>query len=329
MHEHLEHLIWTLNPQALREQPLVDRRLWSGSVQHELVTYNLDPPATQPKVAASAVYDVAVVMMIKDEADIIGENLRWLYFVGLRRYVISDNLSSDATRDILRDFRRDHPQAEVMIVTDPLVRYLQAEKTTGLFRLAISIWPDLHWVVPIDADEFLIPQRGLELLRGVPDDVDAITIPKVIHFRHRIDANPGESVLLRMACRSPFFCVPPKIILRTRLDLTISQGNHKVIALGDRTPRYDGGFGYGIYYREFPTRSFEQFLRKVRNGGAAILAAQRHFGRGVGGEHWLKYHELLVTKGEISLFEVFEKDWVKTSLPPGWSMDPFGAISNG
>ncbi len=321
--EYLEHLIWSQNPHALSQQPLVDRQLWCGAVQHELVKYRITVAAGLPAMPADAVHDVAVIMMVKDEADVLEDNLRWLYFLGIRRFAVSDNLSTDRSRDILPDFQHDHPDVELVIVSDPLVRFMQPEKINGLFRLVLSIWPDLKWVIPVDADEFMIAQSGLRSLQQVPDHVDALTVPKMVHFRHHLQPYRDDEVLLRMACRSPLFCVPPKIILRARMNLQITRGSHQVRTSGETEPRYDGGFTYGLYIREFPVRSLEQFIRKVHNGAAAILAAQRHGDRKVGGDHWLRYFARLTSGGESGLRDIFLDEWVKTSLPPGWRLDPF------
>lgn len=323
-----ERLIWSLNPHALSEQPSTDGRSWAGSVQSEVRRFGLQAALPVPSRPAAPYYRAAVIMMVKDEADIITENLLWLYAMGIRRMVILDNASTDGTATQLALFRHDHPDLELVSVYDPMVRYMQAEKTTGLYRMALSLWPDLRWVLPIDADEFLIPLRGLQVFDTVPPGIDALTIPKVIHFRQSTGAEGAErGVMARMACRSPLFVVPPKIAAVHDPLLTITQGNHKVALLDHRPPRYDGGFAFGLYYREFPTRSFEHFLRKVRNGGPAIRAAEAYLGRPVGGEHWTQYYDQLQSGGEVQLLETYRREWVR-EFAPGFVADAFcGAAS--
>jgi hypothetical protein len=108
---------------------------------------------------------------------------------------------------------------------------------------------------------------------------------------------------------SPIFEVPPKIALRADLDLSITQGNH-MVARVSCSGRYEGGFKHGLYYREYPVRSFEHFLRKTRNGGRAIRSAEAFVGHSVGGGHWLEVYDLLHSAGEAALFERYQHHWI-------------------
>ena len=317
-----ERFVWELNPSSLREQPLVDPESWAGVIQHDLLRYGVQAPLQTPTEPGEAYLAAAIIMMVKDEADIIGENLTWLYFTGLRRFIVLDNGSTDQTPVIIERFRRAYSDAEVLVLKDPLTRYMQSEKTTGLYRLAISIWPDLRWVIPADADEFLIAERGYSVLDGCSSRVDAISIPKVIHFRQKSSIENEASIMGKMGYRSPLFCVPPKVVVRNNLFMTITQGNHKVRLVDDRTPVYGSGYQLGLYYREFPTRSFQHFLCKVINGGRAIKAAEDFLGRKVGGEHWVNYYEALKSGGEEHLLRIYARDWVREEVS-GFVVDPF------
>ena len=317
-----EGLVWGGNPRALREQPPIDPATWAGAVQHDLLQYGLDAKLPIPQQAFPAYLGAALIMMAKDEADIIGENLTWHYRMGFRRFVILDNGSRDSTTVILQRFQRSAEGAEVVILNDPTVRYLQGEKTTGLFHFAIALWNDLRWVFPLDADEFLVAQSGLSELARVPLSTDALSLNKVIHFIQGGLPYNLSSPLLNMPVRSPPFCVPPKVAVKNDFFNTISQGNHRTRLIDNRPPNHVGGLGYGLYIREFPTRSFDQFLRKIRNGGPAVRAAQAYLGRSVGGEHWLRYYEVLLQGGEEELLATFKRDWIRQPTDD-FVVDPF------
>lgn len=266
-------------------------------------------------------------MLLKDEADIIGHNLRWLYHCGFRRFVLCNNQSADNTQGEIDHFREAHPETEVLTIHDPILRYAQSQKTSAMMHFASTVWPDLRWVFPIDADEFLVANRELTLLDSIPPDVLAITIPKVIHFRHRLGGEPTlDTPLSKMALRSKIFIVPPKIACRARTDLMITQGNHGVLTADAKFVHYAGGYAYGFYHREFQTRSFEHFLTKVRNGGLAIKAADRHFGHAVGGAHWLEWHRVYEEQGEEGLRLVYERECVR-DLIPHFVVDPFHGVT--
>jgi hypothetical protein len=125
-----------------------------------------------------------------------------------------------------------------------------------------------------------------------------------------------------MSVRSHLFAVPPKIVLRASAALNVTAGNHKASHATGQPVIHAGGFQHGFYYREFQTRSFAQFLSKVRHGGAAILAARAQ-GHDVGGQHWLAWHEVLRRGGEAALQETY-RDVAFREAGAGYVVDPFG-----
>jgi Glycosyl transferase family 2 len=304
------------------ESASVSPTSWAGSIQVDVRAVGLEPEASWPTEAAAAYIGAAVIMMAKDEGDIISHNLRWLYFVGFRRFVVIDNDSRDDTAKQLIALREDFADIELLIISDSIVRYMQAQKMTGLYRFALSIWPDVQWVFPIDADEFLIPQSGLAILETLSPRIDALTIPKSIHFRNRKQQRVESDLFFDcMGYCSPIFEVPPKIALHRNPFISITQGNHKA-ALLTRPEVYEGGFRHGFYFREYPVRSFEHFVRKVRNGGRAIRAAEAFLGHAVGGMHWLAAYEVLQTEDEPGLMSLYERNWINDP-PERFSFAPF------
>jgi hypothetical protein len=301
-----EACIWHHDHEGLVRTGPCDPASWAGSVQQELLKNTIYADLTAEAGPFPAFPHCAAVTMVKDEADIIYANLRWLHHVGARRFVVMDNMSADGTWAEVMRFDMDHPDAEVLLLRDPVVPHYQSEKVSAMMQLALQRWPDVAWVLPVDADEFCVAKHGLRALAYVPAHVQAVTVPKVIHFLGRGQAEPqGERIdFAKMDVRSSLFCVPPKVIARAAPNLRISQGNHKVFAAGEERVRYTGGFQYGFFHREFQTRSFAQFRRKVVNGGAAILAA-RDNGRDVGGEHWMGWHATLREHGDAGLWKVY------------------------
>jgi hypothetical protein len=319
-----ENCIWHHDWEGLLRTGPCSPQSWAGSVRAALAEHGIFPDLATPSGAFAAFPYCAAVMMIKDEADIIGTTLIWLYHIGVRRFVVLDNNSDDATPDILEAFRAAHPHAEVALLHDPTVEYLQAEKMNAACRIARDLWPDLRWLLPIDADEFLIVRHGLQALAYVPDTIDALTIPKAVHFYPRGAESPdgtGPADLAPMSIRSHIFAVPPKVLLRASADLLLTQGNHKAASQSGRSVAYAGGLAHGFYYREFQNRSFPQFLSKVRNGGAAILVA-RAKGHGIGGDHWIDWYDILQRGGQAALWATYQ-DVAYRDLGPGYISDPF------
>jgi hypothetical protein len=306
-----ERCIWSLDHGGLSRAAPCDPQSWAGSVQKELLANGLAPDLSGEAGPHPAYLRCAAIMMVKDEADIIGHNLRWLYHIGVRRFAVMDNMSTDGTRAEIARFEADRPDALLLVIEDTAVAYLQAEKTTAMAQMARSHFPDVDWILPIDADEFCIARHGVRALAYVPADVLALTIPKTIHFLPEGETGSDEAnPMARMTVRSALFVVPPKIILRAHPALHITQGNHKADRWDGEAIPYAGGFQWGFYHREFQTRSFAHFLRKVRNGGVAILAA-RAAKRHIGGEHWVAWYEVLCREGEEGLRKVFARECLR------------------
>jgi hypothetical protein len=219
------------------------------------------------------------------------------------------------------------PDAQVLALHDPTVEHLQAEKTNAMAQVAREVWPDLRWLLPVDADEFVIPRYGLQALAYVPEHVDALTVQKLVQFYPPgVVAPEGAAELALMCIRSHMFSVPPKVILRASDHRGVTDGNHKCVRSDGQRVVYAGGLQYGFFYREFQTRSFAQFLSKVRNGGAAILAA-RAVRKDVGGEHWMQWHEVLQRGGEAALRATYQQVAYR-EVGSRYTHDPFYGVGD-
>lgn len=209
------------------------------------------------------------VTMVRDEADIIGYTLRHLLEdEGVDHLIVADNLSTDATRQILEGF----PPKWVTILDDHEPGYDQSAKMTRLARRAHDIGAE--WVLPFDADEYWY----------APDSTIAACLaecPSDVVIASGWDHMPTNSDL---ASQCPFESMPyrkptpqrlPKVAFRSHPQATVHVGNHDVDRPGERCE--------GLAYRHYQWRSLEQAKRKVRQGKSALEAAKLHFNYGT---HW-------------------------------------------
>lgn len=204
---------------------------------------------------------VAAVMLVKDEADIIGHTLRHL--AGhVDEIIVNDNLSTDGTRDVL------HGDYGVSLIVheDRNIAYYQSAKTT---QLAMEAFDRGHqWVVPCDADEFWYAWDGRairDMLAGLAPDVQIVDAQLYNHIptsMDKWDPNP----FLRIGWRKREHGMLGKVACRLRPDLVIHAGNHD--ASTDGTAVRSGG----LVVRHFSWRSAEQYVRKIRNGERAYAA---------------------------------------------------------
>ena len=205
---------------------------------------------------------VCAVMLVKDEADIIGPVLEHL-LTQVDYVIVSDNGSTDGTHEIIRRFAG----SQLELRDDDEVGYWQSRKTTMMAR-------DAHiarfsWVLPCDADEiwYANGRRLGDFLDGVPPDVQIVRAELYNHLPTTADdpeeSNPIERIGWRQRERAPL----PKVACRCRRDLTIEPGNH-----GAHYGRSIVQSSDGLIIRHFSWRSPEQYLRKIRNGERAYAA---------------------------------------------------------
>src|SRR5262249_59715770 len=91
-----------------------------------------------------------------DEADIIESFIRYNSAFA-DAFTICDNGSTDGTIDILRRLVEEGIQIDLMEDASP--GYFQSSIMTGLLRKVVGRG-DVDWVLPLDADEFLVSETG-------------------------------------------------------------------------------------------------------------------------------------------------------------------------
>ena len=213
--------------------------------------------------------------MIKDEDDIIFENLVWHFCVGFRKFVIVDNNSTDKTRSLIEKFRTQvMGKATVIIVDDPIVEYIQSQVTTGAMRLADSIWPQLDWIFPVDADEFWYPTINLrEILSQIPVDNDIILTHQYNYTPINSADNYDFSLPFYDTLDYRYKSLPEglgKVAVRAKHDMEIAQGNHSAHYLNyHKKTNCEAGNKLGLNMLHFPMRSVAQVEKKYWNGAKA------------------------------------------------------------
>jgi glycosyltransferase involved in cell wall biosynthesis len=239
---------------------------------------------------------IAAVMMVKDEADIIEAQVRHLFAEGIDRLIVADNLSSDGTGEILAELAAELP---VTVQVDDEVGYWQSQKMTALAHQAGSVGAD--WVVPVDADEvWWSPQGSLaDVLRST---TAAVCAAEAFEHVPQPDDPPGPfAAPWRRSTPQP----NRSVAFRYQPSAGIAQGNHSVWGV-------DGARDDNLLrISEFQYRSFDHFVRKVRNGKAAYDATTLH---PLEGAHWRRL-------GALSDDEL-AAEWERMTRPDGLVFDP-------
>jgi hypothetical protein len=249
---------------------------------------------------------IVLVMLARDEADVIGHVLRWHLATGVDHAVVMDHESKDATPDILSDLARDGRVTHIRRSG----LYAQAEMTTELVRIAA----DQHaadWVVPCDADEFWTGNGTnlKEIVQASPCNI--IRVPTVNFIPTHADPAEQPDPVLRMQFKVPKAPKIPKLpyVLKpsqskVMFNVTgfrkIAMGNHDVELEAPRPGRHDA-----MLIHHYPLRSKEHFFMKVIQGGAALEANKSLSPKA--GYHWRRWYAIYKRGG-------LEREWRRLSL---------------
>ncbi len=222
--------------------------------------------------------EIALIEMVKNEEDIIFENLIWHFSIGFRKFVIINNLSTDKTLDKIHYFAKlTHNHAKVFIIEDPIEEYIQSRITTGAYDMTRSIWPNVKWVFPADADEFWVTKQPLkQALNKLPTHVDAINVlpSRYLASADYYDFNGSTKFYDKLHYRHSIV-VHGKVAVKAQHQIKIVQGNHYIE--GKDSPQdiqYIYGNDIGLTMHEFQIRSPEQLDRKLTNAKKVNLKAE-------------------------------------------------------
>ena len=306
-----------------------DKVGYSSLITSQKTSYPLVKRVSELNIFNRAGFDkVVLITMIKNEEDIIFENLVWHFTIGFRKFVIVDNLSTDQTRQKIDEFVKLTEQfAKVFIIEDPIFEHIQSRIVTGAYHLVHSVWPEVTWTFPVDADEFWTPRKPLkEILDNIPSNIDAIKSLSIryhptedyysfndsskfyekLHY-HSI-YHKSDNVMIHM----------PKIAIRPKNYFEIEQGNHGAHITSHSNQNaninYASGDLLGLNLFEFQLRSAEQAHRKYFNGMQANLKAQESGMTSKWcGIHWNAYLERIKKYGEEAGEVQFKESFVDLS----------------
>ena len=139
----------------------------------------------------------------------------------------------------------------------------RALRTSGLLARAAAR-AGASWVVPFDADEIWLAPSGsvVEWLDGC--DAAVVQAPMFNHVPTTTDDLSEPDPVRRLRWRKTQPNRLHKVAFRAQRRARVAYGNHGVSRSGTRTA--------GLQIRHFPYRSEEQFVRKLRQGAAALGA---------------------------------------------------------
>jgi hypothetical protein len=217
---------------------------------------------------------LVMTLLVRDEEDILGANIKFHISQGVDFFIVTDNLSVDGTREIAESYVRRGIAAYLF---EPDDDYSQHRWVTRMARMAAQEH-GADWVINCDADEFWTSTQPAasvkDHLQQVHPDVECVEVARSNFVPTELDpAGLGEAS--SFAERMPFrerrslntdgLPLPPKTCHRGFHDIEIEQGNHRVLRAGSALPAAPGP----LRILHYPIRSYAQFENKIKKGGAA------------------------------------------------------------
>lgn len=272
-----------------------------------------------------------MVLLVRNEADILEENLIYHKNMGVDGFIITDNNSNDGTLSIIDKYKRKGWIFDV--IHEPAQNYAQVEWVNRMIVLARSKY-HADWVISADADEFWCAASGnLKDYLNINNNKVYVPIYAMLseHDDWKLNINKvvrafPQSVYKKMlkeqklAKFNQFSISIPKVIFRANDYKMIKMGNHDC----DMLYSCSRVISSDIQIYHYNIRGYKHFVSKMLVGGAA-LDRNSKIGQGAGA-HWryfyhgvisgeldmqkeyLKYNGSLV-RNEIEKYHIVQKDF--------------------
>lgn len=256
------------------------------------------------------IYNVLLAYLVKDEGDVISQNLNHHYKIGFRNFVVMNNSSSDDTGCLIEHFKNEHPDAFVFILNDFITGYNQGVKTNAMAKYATSLLSivgrGIDWVLPVDGDEFFVPGREHDMKsifdEALQADIRNITFSWSNAATSDIESPiyPVDDIFSRFNLRlkkTNHYAF--KVASRLKDGDEFVQGNHATTLAFKYLEKTMPASRHGSFILHLHMRNISHVRRKVINGGKAALAANIEIAG-----HWKQNYRNYLSRGDEAIRDI-------------------------
>lgn len=229
-----------------------------------------------------------MTLLVKNEEDMLEENLIFHKAMGVDEFIITDNNSSDRTPEIIRKYKEKGWIVEA--IEEKATDYQQKKWVDRMIWKAKSVHK-ADWVINADADEIWYAPSGDLKTELVSSRANVLTCEMKCVYPE--EGKPfwqwGQTVEVvndleryNLSRYSLFARQNKKVIHRTAGYIQISMGNHKVTMF----PKKVAKSNIRIYH--YNIRGKKPFLEKMINGGKQLEQNPKKHG----GRHWRYFYQL-------------------------------------
>lgn len=228
-------------------------------------------------------------ILVRDEVDIIEDNIRFHAEQGVAQFVVTDNGSVDGTREILADLAREFP----LEVFDEPRQTIDQDIWVTRMAYWLRDFCETDWVINNDSDEFWIPKEGnlIEALSLELRNFEASVIDTGVLHCKRFNYLPAESVVsapnYHFSQNKLKVLKSPEIgTLASSENVLITDQGTKVMCKLDGLTKVEMGNHDAAHSKatqnidrisiaHYPLRTYQQFEKKVFNHGSSIARNTR------------------------------------------------------